>query len=55
MLKNDVVIRSAKQEDWEFILKANKAVSEKSSNTVLKIIGKLIISTSRTNVRIHII
>lgn len=36
MLKNDVVIRNAKQEDFEFILKANKAVSEKSSNTILK-------------------
>ena len=41
MLKNDVVIRNAKLEDFEFILKANKAVSEKSSNTVLTDVERL--------------
>ena len=44
---------AARRSSWKKpqIIAANNAIS----NTVLKIIGKLIISTSRTNVRIFII
>ena len=36
MVGNEVVIRKACEADFEFILEANAAVSEKGSNTVLK-------------------
>ena len=35
MVGNEVVIRKACEADFEFILEANAAVSEKGSNTVL--------------------
>lgn len=36
MVGNEVVIRKAREADFEFILEANAAVSEKGSNTVLR-------------------
>ena len=41
MIGSDVLIRNAEEADFDFILKANTAVSEKNSNTILRDVERL--------------